>query len=135
MELIQDLFVPLSRYAGISDRVSFFGIYEISSTPMMDQLLAQIVWYFIEGVYYRFNEYPVNVDNGFLKYSVTLSNQTIIFYKSKKSDRWWMELTNDSYLDNKTKTTTLLACTKEDYDSAILDIIPQRWYNAIKRLN
>ena len=125
----------LSRYAGISDRVSFFGIYEISSTPMMDQLLAQIVWYFIEGVYYRFNEYPVNVDNGFLKYSVTLSNQTIIFYKSKKSNRWWMELTNDSYLDNKTKTTTLLACTKEDYDSAILDIIPQRWYNAIKRLN
>ena len=46
-----------------------------------------------------------------------------------------MELTNDSYLDNKTKTTTLLACTKEDYDSAVLDIIPQRWYNAIKRLN
>ena len=55
----------LSRYSGISDRVSFFGIYEISSTPMMDQLLAQIVWYFIEGVYYRFNEYPINVDNGF----------------------------------------------------------------------
>ena len=46
-----------------------------------------------------------------------------------------MELTNDSYLDNKTKTSTLLACTKEDYDSAILDNIPQRWYNAIKRLN
>ena len=125
----------LSRYAGISDRVSFFGIYEIPSTPMMDQLLAQIVWYFIEGVYYRFSEYPVNIDNGFLKYLVTLSNQTITFFKSKKSDRWWMELTNDSYLDNKTKTTTLLACTKEDYDSAILDIIPQRWYNAIKRLN
>ena len=125
----------LSRYAGISDRVSFFGIYEISPTPMMNQLLAQIVWYFIEGVYYRFNEYPISVSNGFLKYSVTLSNQNLIFYKSEKSQRWWMELTNDSYLDNKTKTTTLLACTKEDYDSAILDIIPQRWYNAIKRLN
>ena len=125
----------LSRYAGISDRVSFFGIYEVSPTPMMNQLLAQIVWYFIEGVYYRFNEYPISVSNGFLKYSVTLSNQNLTFYKSEKSQRWWMELTNDSYLDNKTKTTTLLACTKEDYDSAVLDIIPQRWYNAIKRLN
>ena len=128
----------ISRYAGISNMVSSFGIYEYKpsindeSTAM---LIAQMVWYFIEGVYYRFNEYPINIDNEFLKYSVTLSNQTIIFYKSKKSDRWWMELTNDSYLDNKTKTTTLLACTKEDYDSAILDIIPQRWYNAIKRLN
>ena len=33
---------------------------------MMDQLIAQIVWYFIEGAYYRFNEYPINVDNEFL---------------------------------------------------------------------
>ena len=80
----------LSRYAGISDRVSFFGIYEISPTPMMNQLLAQIVWYFIEGVYYRFNEYPISVSNGFLKYSVTLSNQNLTFYKSEKSQRWWM---------------------------------------------
>jgi hypothetical protein len=46
-----------------------------------------------------------------------------------------MELTNDTYLDNKTKTSTLLACTKNDYESASQDIIPERWYNAIKRIN
>ena len=125
----------LSRYAGISDRVGFIGLYELPSTPMMDQLAAQIIWYFIEGVQYRFNEYPVNINEGFLKYSVTLSNQTIVFYKSEKSNRWWMELTNDRYLDNKTKTSALLACTKNDYESASQDIIPERWYNAIKRIN
>ena len=125
----------LSRYAGISDRVGFIGLYELPSTPMMDQLAAQIIWYFIEGVQYRFDEYPVNINEGFLKYSVTLSNQTIVFYKSEKSNRWWMELTNDTYLDNKTKTSALLACTKNDYESASQDIIPERWYNAIKRIN
>jgi hypothetical protein len=103
----------LSRYAGISDRVGFIGLYELPSTPMMDQLAAQIIWYFIEGVQYRFDEYPVNINEGFLKYSVTLSNQTIVFYKSEMSNRWWMELTNDTYLDNKTKTSALLACTKK----------------------
>ena len=125
----------LSRYAGISDRVGFIGLYELPSTPMMDQLAAQIIWYFIEGVQYRFDEYPVNINEGFLKYSVTLSNQTIVFYKSEMSNRWWMELTNDTYLDNKTKTSALLACTKNDYESACQDIIPERWYNAIKRIN
>lgn len=125
----------LSRYAGISDRVGFIGLYELPSTPMMDQLAAQIIWYFIEGVQYRFDEYPVNINEGFLKYSVTLSNQTIVFYKSEMSNRWWMELTNDTYLDNKTKTSALLACTKNDYESASQDIIPERWYNAIKRIN
>ena len=93
----------LTRYAGISDRVSFMGIHELPSTPMMDKLLAQMVWYFIEGFSLRFNEYPVSVNQGFIKYSVTLLNQTMIFYKSEKSHRWWMELTNDSHLNNKTK--------------------------------
>ena len=125
----------LSRYAGISDRVGFMGLYELPSTPMMNQLAAQMVWYFIEGVQYRFDEYPVNTNEGFLKYSVTLSNQTIIFQKSEKSNRWWMELTNDTYLDNKTKTSALLACTKNDYESASQDIIPERWYNAIRRMS
>src|SRR6056300_72229 len=125
----------LSRYAGISDRVSFFGLHELHATPMMDQLLAQIVWYFIEGVQYRFDEYPVNTKEGFLKYSVALSDRTLVFYNSEKSNRWWMELTNDSHLNNKIKTATLLACTKKDYESATKDILPERWLNAIRRLH
>ena len=75
----------LSRYAGISDRVSFLGLHELIATPMMDQLLAQIVWYFIEGVQYRFDEHPVNTKEGFLKYSVALVGPDLgILQKRKK---------------------------------------------------
>ena len=123
----------LTRYAGISDRVSFLGFFEIPSTPMTDQLLAQMIWYLIEGVQLRFDEYPVNTKD-FLKYSVTLSDQIMVFYKSDKSNRWWMELTNNSHLNNKTKSTTLLACTEKDYLDAMEDKIPERWYNAVKRI-
>ena len=97
----------LTRYAGISDRVSFLGIHELPSTPMMDQLLAQMVWYFIEGYFLRFDEYPIAVNQGFIKYSVQLSDQTMVFYKSEKSQRWWLELTNDSHLNNKTKSCVI----------------------------
>ena len=123
----------LTRYAGISDRVSFLGFFEIPSTPMTDQLLAQMIWYLIEGVQLRFDEYPVNKKD-FLKYSVTLSDQIMVFYKSDKSNRWWMELTNNSHLNNKIKSTTLLACTEKDYLDAMQDKIPERWYNAVKRI-
>ena len=123
----------LTRYAGISDRISFLGFFEIPSTPMTDQLLAQMIWYLIEGVQLRFDEYPVNIKD-FLKYSVTLSDQIMVFYKSDKSNRWWMELTNNSHLNNKTKSTTLLACTEKDYLDAMQDKIPERWYNAVKRI-
>jgi hypothetical protein len=124
----------LTRYTGLSDRTSFLGIYEIPSTPMMNQLLAQMIWYFLEGIQFRFDEYPVFLGEGFLKYSVELSHQTLVFYKSQKSQRWWMELTNDSHLDNKSKSSTLLACTPKDYDDAIHDVVPERWFNAIKRM-
>ena len=123
----------LTRYAGISDRVSFLGFFEIPSTPMTDQLLAQMIWYLIEGVQLRFDEYPVNIKD-FLKYSVTLSDQIMVFHKSDKSNRWWMELTNNSHLNNKIKSTTLLACTEKDYLDAMEDKIPERWYNAVKRI-
>ena len=123
----------LTRYAGISDRISFLGFFEIPSTPMTDQLLAQMIWYLIEGVQLRFDEYPVSTRD-FLKYSVTLSDQIMVFYKSDKSNRWWMELTNNSHLNNKIKSTTLLACTEKDYLDAMQDKIPERWYNAVKRI-
>mgnify|MGYP001162171795 CR=1 FL=1 len=123
----------LARYAGISDRVSSFGLFELPSNPIFHQLLSQIIWYFIEGFSTRFNEYPPSLSEGFIKYIVPLDDRELVFYKSETSKRWWIELTNQNYIDNKLKRSALLPCTEQDYKSACLDILPQRWWKASKR--
>tara|TARA_X000001036_G_scaffold192671_1_gene181695 strand:- start:1166 stop:2314 length:1149 start_codon:yes stop_codon:yes gene_type:complete len=123
----------LARYSGISDRVSSFGVFELPSSPIFHQLLSQIIWYFIEGYSLRFGEYPVNINDGFTKYIVTLSGRELVFYNSEVSKRWWVELTNENFMDNKLKRTTLLPCTKQDYDTACADELPDRWWKASRR--
>lgn len=125
----------LARYAGISDRVAIFGIFELPSTQIFLQLLAQTIWYFLEGVNYRFGEYPVAVGVDFTSYTVEMTHQTIRFFKSEKSNRWWMEITNDFIVNNKLKTSTLLPCTEDDYREALNNKLPEKWLNALKRLN
>lgn len=123
----------LSRYAGISDRLTSIGFFDLVNTPVFHKLLAQIIWYFIEGVQCRFDEYPVATSQGFKKYLVQMSDRELVFYKSNKSERWWIELIRESYLNNKSKRTTLLSCTPQDYDDAMNDILPDRWWRATKR--
>ena len=47
----------LARYAGISDRISILGCFDLSNTTIFHKLLAQIIWYFVEGIHCRFDEY------------------------------------------------------------------------------
>ncbi len=123
----------LARYAGISDRIGMFGLFELPSTAIFHKLLAQIIWYFIEGVSLRFGEYPVLTSQGFKRFTVTMSDRDLVFYQSEISERWWVEITNENYLDNKSKTTALLPCNHQEYKDACNDILPERWWKATKR--
>lgn len=123
----------LARYAGISDRLGIFGVFELPTTLIFHKLLAQIIWYFIEGVNLRFGEYPVLTSQGYKRYTVTLSDRDLVFYQSEVSQRWWVEIINENYLDNKTKTMALLPCNHREYQDACNDILPERWWKAIKR--
>ena len=96
-------------------------------------MLSQIIWYFIEGYSCRFEEYPLHTSKGFTKYTVALSDMEMIFFQSEKSNRWWLEVINHSYLNNKNKTTALLPCRHQDYLDACNDKIPDMWWKAIKR--
>jgi len=92
-----------------------------------------MIWYFIEGVQCRFDEYPVATGHGFTRYTVQMSDRELVFLKSSKSQRWWMEFVKENYLDNKSKRSALLSCTHQDYLNACNDILPDRWWKATKR--
>ena len=123
----------MSRYAGISDRLSVVGFFDLPNNTFFLKLFSEVLWYFVEGFHCRFDEYPIAINDGFKKYNVSMSDREIIFYKSTKSGRWWMEMDNKNHLDNKMKSSTLLSCTHQDYLDACNDILSDRWWKATKR--
>ena len=123
----------LARYAGISDKLSLAGFFDLPSNMLFHKLLAQIIWYFIEGVNCRFEEYPVDLTKNFKRYTVQMSDREMVFHQSEKSGRWWLEIQNENYLDNKSKSNTLLSCMHKDYLDACKDVLPDRWWKATKR--
>lgn len=123
----------LARYSGISDKVSLFGIFNHNSNAQEAVLIAQIVWYFIEGYHYRSNEYPFGSRDNYLKYIVPSENEELVFYKSNKSDRWWIEIPFISTGHNKLKKNTLLPCSYEEYLAACNQETPERWWKAQRK--
>ena len=123
----------LSRYAGISDKVTAIGIFNFNNTVPESHLIAQIIWYFIEGYHYRSNEYPFSSKENYLKYIVPLDddNEQVVFFKSNKTERWWIEIKNS--LKNNTNKTSLLPCTHDDYLAACNHEIPERWWKAQRK--
>ncbi|MBP9793603.1 MAG: formimidoylglutamase [Flavobacterium sp.] len=122
----------LARYAGISDKVTSFGVFNTYFTSSENVLIAQILWYFIEGYHFRSNEYPFGTKEEYIKYIVTLEDE-LIFYKSNKTERWWIEIPFLSSSNNKLNKTTLLPCTNDDYLEACKGIIPERWWKAQRK--
>lgn len=126
----------ISRYAGISNRVSSFGIYELSNTNADragGMLVAQIIWYFIEGINFRVSDDDFENGDLFATYKVPVEEDVLVFKKSLKTGRWWVELPFISAIDNKLKRRTLLPCTYGDYLGATNQEIPERWYKARRK--
>lgn len=123
----------LTRYAGISDKVTSFGIFNFNVTSQEAVLIAQMVWYFIEGFSFRSNEYPFGSKEKYIKYIVPIEEEELVFYKSNISGRWWIEIPFLTNVNNKLKRITLLPCTNEDYLAACEQEIPERWWKAQRR--
>jgi formiminoglutamase len=126
----------ISRYAGISNKVTSFGIYEYKPSKDDDataMLIAQIIWYFIEGVNCRVRDDDFTEKSKYQKFTVLIEDQELIFYKSNQTGRWWIEIPFLPKVNNKLKQHTLLPCMHEDYIDASNGIIPERWYKAYKK--
>lgn len=127
----------IMRYAGLSDKLSSIGFYDYNPTfdqnDQTAQFLAQAIWYFIKGVAERKRDYPVLNENDFNKYIVSSKEigYDITFMKSKKSDRWWIKLPEEQI---KYKSHQLFPCSYKDYEMALQDEIPSRWWKAYNKL-
>ncbi|MEN8767235.1 MAG: formimidoylglutamase [Polaribacter sp.] len=132
-----DEICAISRYAGISDKVSSFGIYEYNSKydnhHQTAHLIAQMIWYFIEGVNARVKDYPFTRKENYQKFTVLLADDDpLTFYKSHKTGRWWIEINILS--NNKYKRHALIPCTYQDYIAATKEVIPEKWFKAMQKL-
>jgi arginase family enzyme len=128
------------RYAGLSDKLSSIGFYEMN--PKLDvnnhtaHLVAQMIWYFIDGFYNRKQDHPYKDKKDYVKYTVTIKDHKydLIFYKSKKSDRWCMDVPVKTNYKNIYERHHLVPCSYSDYETACKDDIPDRWWQAYQKL-
>lgn len=130
------------RYAGLSDKISSIGFYELN--PAFDNgeqtahLVAQMIWYFFDGFYNRKNDFPdkhIKDSSDYIKYVVSIREfqNKINFYKSKKSDRWWMEVPCPPKLRNKYERHFLVPCSYSDYQEACQNEIPDKWWQVYQK--
>jgi arginase family enzyme len=130
----------MMRYAGLSDKVSSVGLFEIN--PKFDplgqtaQLAAQMIWYFLDGFGGRSNDIPDGENGNYIKYYVELegSKEDIVFYKSKATDRWWMEIPVSEEKRSKYRRHLMVPCSYLDYQTACNNDIPDRWWKAYQKL-
>jgi formiminoglutamase len=129
----------ITRYAGMSDKLTSIGFYEFN--PVFDQngqtamLLAQMVWYFIDGFYNRKKDFPLSPKSQYLIYRASLNDGSgeMLFVKSKKSDRWWMQVPYPTGV-SKNERFHLVPCRYDDYTTAVNGEMPDLWWRTFQKL-
>lgn len=125
-------------YAGQNEKLSSAGFYGYS--PDFDDahkktasVVATMIWYFIEGYYHRKNESNFK-SNDFIKYVVSMPvpPETLTFYKSKFTEKWWMEVT--PHQPGLYPRNSIVPCSYSDYQQASKGEIPQRYISTMAKL-
>ncbi len=126
-------------YAGLNEKLSSAGFYEYN--PDYDdehqttaRVVATMIWYFIEGFYNRKSEQDFK-SNDYTRYVVSIENDphTIVFYKSKLSEKWWMEV-NYPLGKEKYARNCIVPCSYVDYQAANSGEVPERWISTHAKL-
>ncbi len=128
----------LAKYAGMSDRLSTFGLFEVN--PLFDErnrtteLAAQIIWHFIQGVYLRQHDFPISKLKHYKQFIVKVENalEDIVFYQSPRTGRWWLEI---PYTAKSAKHKMIVSCAESAFRQASANEIPDIWWRYYKKLN
>lgn len=119
----------LTRYAGMSEALTSFGIYGFDERHdvhnMTARQIAQMIWYFVDGYLVRKSEAQLTDRDEFVMFNVVFSDMDTLFLKSKRTNRWWMKLPEGSFVP----------CSLKDYQIASGGDIPERWLREQERLS
>ncbi len=130
----------ISKYVGLSDKLSSFGIYEYDPTldfnTQTSQLIAHILWYFVEGFLYRMNDGQFKNKDDYRQFNVSVSGalDELVFFNSRKSGRWWV-IVPMYQKDSDHVQNYYLPCSKRDFDLACEDKISDRWWRTYHKVN
>mgnify|MGYP003883509599 FL=1 len=129
----------LARYAGISDKLTSLGIFNLLPGNLSEQShqeVAQLIWYFMDGVSQRMGDFPIGSKKDYIRFTVFMEEikHDLVFFKSNKSDRWWMEVPYPPKDGNKYERHHLVPCNKNDYDLALENDIPNLWWRTYQKL-
>jgi len=133
-----DQICQIAKYAGISDKLSCLGLFNMNEAISQNkQLLAEVLWYFIDGYAQRKGDFPVGTKKDYLKFNVHLESyeNDLVFYKSPKSDRWWLEVPYPNQKGVKYERHYLVPCSFEDYQAAMKSEIPDLWWKTYQKLS
>lgn len=126
-------------YAGLNEKLSSIGFYEYN--PSFDDVhrktasvVATMIWYFIEGYYGRKNELNFR-SNDFIRYTVAMpaNPETLLFYKSKFSEKWWMEVPFPGGVKRYSRNS-IVPCSYNDYQTAVKGEVPERYISTLAKL-
>ncbi len=130
----------LCWYAGLNDKLTSVGFHEFDVDRDDDRgttafVMATMIWYFIEGYYNRVEDKLFQLDN-YLIYEVSMEGEppSIRFFKSKRSEKWWMEVPDEAHEKSVFLKNKMIPCSYSDYESALNGEIPSRWLAAYARL-
>jgi formiminoglutamase len=122
-----DEICKITRFAGLSDKCCSLGIYgynpSLDTHELSAKLIAQMLWYFIDGVYAKLQEAPLSDKTQFLEYNVMVNGAYTLFVKSKCTNRWWLQLPDKSFYP----------CSYDDYKTASNGLIPEVWLKELNR--
>ena len=122
----------LAKYAGLSNRLKVFGLFEMNPDSDAHQLTArlsaQIVWYFLEGCANRNAQDTMQEENA-TRYQVQVKSldKPLIFLKNNHSGQWWVQV------ESVNGGTRYFACSEYEYEQAANNEIPELWLKYIQK--
>jgi formiminoglutamase len=117
----------LTRFAGMSQSLSSFGIY--GYRPSQDEgdvtarQISQMLWYFVDGRHRNNHESSLEHREHFNEYHTVFAEVDTTFLQSKRTGRWWMQMPDGKFI----------ACSNNDYITAGKNDFPERWLRVQER--